>query len=100
MYPLSSIESSDDMPVIQLSLRFDIIGKDKSKANQAAEGWERWHCNAVELAQHVASGGAIAVGLYYDGHRAQENAEACYVLGLDFEHRGVTAEQVAADELL
>lgn len=93
---------------VTISVRFDFFKKEgrdgKPAGNRSNKGWKPATLSMQQLADHVArDGNAISISVFTDGYRKHAAIEHTNLLGLDMEAhegRGLTAEELAADEFL
>lgn len=105
---LTTIATDENYPEYPLSIRNDFKGKIDKDTKLDSDGirrnlatnWQAVIGSAVDLAEHVSSGYAIACASYKGNYRSQENVVDCYLMGLDFDKGLMSAEQAAAHPLL
>lgn len=91
--------STTILPHYRLSVRDDFHNKEHFGGNPAS-GWRTVEWSMAQLAQHAASGKAMSISVFADGYHKVDNVTETNILGLDFEHGGLTAEDLATDDFL
>lgn len=86
-------------PTYRLSVRSDFKNKDKDSVNLARD-WRSVNWSMSRLAKHLTNGFAMGVSVWRGNYRSTPNTLETNVLGLDFEHGGLTVEDLAADTFL